>query len=318
LWEIVGAGLEPAPTGRGGTCGKYKEQVQYKNLIKNNEGIGIFQKIKLQSKHGHLVRRLLPISLFVLTAVVVAVTVVLLVGNRGKETDSSRENGKELIFADDRVPWDEYPWDKQNWFSDHDKLLVRVDRQKALSENDVPPDLVSLAAQGIATKPTGLSARLVIMSDFKALCAEGKKAGHDYYVFSAYRSFATQIQTYQYWVQTLGEKEANRSSAKAGHSEHQLGTTLDISASDFQGDVYADFGDSAAGIWLAANAHRFGFVMSYAKETEAVTGYMYEPWHFRYVGREVAATMTERGITPSVFIKELEELRKSKTVNKSS
>jgi D-alanyl-D-alanine carboxypeptidase len=203
------------------------------------------------------------------------------------------------------------PYAGEAWFADPDGLLVVVDRVVALSSKYEPEDLVSLAGHGVPARPDTWKARRVIVDDLKAMFAAGKEAGFDYYVFSAYRSYAAQVSLYQYWVRQLGQKEADRSSARAGHSEHQLGTTLDISADGLKGNVFDVFGESPAGRWLAANAWRFGFVMSYAADTEETTGYEYEPWHFRYVGREVAALIHDKGMIPSVFIRELDALRRA-------
>jgi D-alanyl-D-alanine carboxypeptidase len=202
------------------------------------------------------------------------------------------------------------PYVNESWFADPDGLLAVVDRTVALARAYEPADLVSLAGHGVAARPDSWKARRVIIDDLKALFNAGKEAGFAYFVFSSYRSYATQVNLYQYWVKQLGKKEADRSSARAGHSEHQLGTTLDISVDGLKGDVFEVFGESPAGLWLAANAWRFGFVMSYAPEMEETTGYEYEPWHFRYVGRPVAALIHGKGLVPSVFIKDLDRLRR--------
>jgi len=202
------------------------------------------------------------------------------------------------------------PFAGKAWFADPDGLLVVVDREKALAAGYVPPDLVSLTAQGVPARPDTWTARRIIVDDLREMFAAGEKAGLHYFVFSAYRSYKTQTWLFDYWVKKVGRAEAERSSARAGHSEHQLGTTLDISAEGLKGDVFEIFGKTPAGQWLAANAWRYGFVMSYPEGTEDTTGYEYEPWHFRYVGREVAAIVHDRGVIPSVFIRELDELRR--------
>jgi LAS superfamily LD-carboxypeptidase LdcB len=198
-----------------------------------------------------------------------------------------------------------FPYGDRAWFADADGLLTVVDRKTGLAKNFIPADLVRLQDYGIACQPETWTLRRIIIDDLTALFEAGRAAGHEYFVFSAYRSYATQAHLYAYWVKQLGEKEADRSSARAGHSEHQLGTTADISVKGIKGNVFDVFGETEAGNWLAANAWRFGFVMSYPKGREEESGYMYEPWHFRYVGREVAAIIREKDVVPSVFIREL-------------
>ena len=91
--------------------------------------------------------------------------------------------------------------------------------------------------------------------------------------------------------------------ARAGHSEHQLGTAIDVTS---EGGVapwnYGDWADTAAGSWMAANAWRYGFVMSYPRGGIDRTCYDYEPWHYRYVGRSLAAEITANGRTPREVI----------------
>ena len=92
-------------------------------------------------------------------------------------------------------------------------------------------------------------------------------------------------------------EQALRQSARPGHSEHQMGTTMDITSPSVGNDLVSAFGDTPEGKWLAANAHTFGFVMSYPPGKEATTGYIYEPWHFRYVGKAEAAAVRASGLT---------------------
>ena len=102
--------------------------------------------------------------------------------------------------------------------------------------------------------------------------------------------------TFDYWVSVGGYEQALRTSARAGHSEHQLGTAIDVTS---EGGAppweYADWATTPAGAWMAANAWRYGFVMSYPRGAYDVTCYDYEPWHYRYVGRDLAAEITASG-----------------------
>ena len=104
---------------------------------------------------------------------------------------------------------------------------------------------------------------------------------------SGYRSYETQVITHNYFINTMGEQEAIRVSARPGHSEHQLGLALDVTIHAL-GNLTSLFSSTDEGIWLQNNAHRFGFIIRYPADREADTGYIYEPWHIRYVGIEVA------------------------------
>ena len=115
---------------------------------------------------------------------------------------------------------------------------------------------------------------------------------------SGYRSYSTQVGAFQYYVDSLGVTAAELTSARPGFSEHQTGLAIDIldtkSGCSIGGPC---FGETAAGQWLVANAHRFGFILRYPADKTAITGYEYEPWHFRFVGVGLATEMQAQGIT---------------------
>nr|MBP9058550.1 M15 family metallopeptidase [Candidatus Paceibacterota bacterium] len=88
---------------------------------------------------------------------------------------------------------------------------------------------------------------------------------------------------------------------------HQLGTTVDFSSSSLGGVLSEKFKDTKEGLWLQANAHKYGFVMSFPSGKEEVTGYKFEPWHYRYVGVETAQEIKDSGLTPIEYLKEIEK-----------
>jgi D-alanyl-D-alanine carboxypeptidase len=99
-------------------------------------------------------------------------------------------------------------------------------------------------------------------------------------------------------VAVSGYQQALLTSARPGHSEHQLGTTLDLTSKGGAAPWnYADWGTTAAGSWMAKNAWKYGFVMSYPKAETSASCYAYEPWHFRYVGKGMAAAVRNSGMT---------------------
>lgn len=171
-----------------------------------------------------------------------------------------------------------------------------LDTSFKLSESYVPPDLAPLTEAGVGTDTMKL--RRIVLPDLQALLAAARAAGVALEVQSAYRSYSYQVSTFDYWVAHSGMDAALATSARPGHSEHQLGTALDFRSADGPAawDV-ADWRTTPEGAWLAQNASRFGFVMSYPEGQKALTCYAYEPWHYRYVGREVAALVRESGLT---------------------
>jgi D-alanyl-D-alanine carboxypeptidase len=163
-----------------------------------------------------------------------------------------------------------------------------------------PGDLVDSSTAGVNG---GYLVRSLIAADLRAMAAEARAAGSPIQLVSGYRSHAQQTATFDYWVSLGGYEQALRTSARAGHSEHQLGTSIDVTSEGGAAPwEYGDWATTPAGAWMAANAWRYGFVMSYPRGSFDRTCYDYEPWHYRYVGRELAARIVESGRTPREVI----------------
>ena len=113
-------------------------------------------------------------------------------------------------------------------------------------------------------------------------------------VSSAYRSYAVQQQTYQYWVSVNGQQVADQLSARPGYSEHQTGLAIDF-ASPEGCRLEECYRDTLAGQWLAKNAPRYGYILRFPDGRQSVTGYHFEPWHYRYVGVQIAQEYVSSG-----------------------
>lgn len=138
---------------------------------------------------------------------------------------------------------------------------------------------------------------------FEALAAEAKLSDYELVAFSTYRSFDYQQQLYDRYVSNDGVDAADRYSARPGYSEHQTGLAFDIGELHFEQHFAREsFGETPAGQWLAANAHKYGFIMRYPNGKEKITGYMFEPWHFRYVGVDHATKIYEANTTLEEYL----------------
>lgn len=138
---------------------------------------------------------------------------------------------------------------------------------------------------------------------FEKMAAEAKLEDFNLNAFSTYRSFEYQTTLYDRYVARDGKKAADTYSARPGYSEHQTGLAFDIGEVNFeQHFASSSFGETGAGKWVAANAHRFGFVMRYPKGKEQITGYMHESWHFRYVGTEIADEIFKQKLTLEEYL----------------
>jgi D-alanyl-D-alanine carboxypeptidase len=170
-----------------------------------------------------------------------------------------------------------------------------LDTLYALPSSYVPPDLVDTSQ---ASLNGGHLIRSLAVGDLTAMVAAAGAAGARLAVQSSYRSYGSQVLTFNGWVHQVGLDAALRVSARPGHSEHQLGTAIDFrSVSGPSPWSIPDWAVTTEGAWLSANSWRFGWILSYPRGTSAVSCYNYEPWHFRYVGREIAQAIHEGGTT---------------------
>ena len=170
-----------------------------------------------------------------------------------------------------------------------------LDTYYKLPSTYAPSGRTNTSAAGLTS---GYYVRTIMISDLKAMASASRAAGARLAVQSAYRSYSNQKATFDYWVRVDGYATAIKESARAGHSEHQLGTTLDFRS--YSGGApwdHSDWATTKAGAWLKANAWKYGFIMSYPKGKSSVTCYAYEPWHYRYVGKEVSAKLPASGMT---------------------
>lgn len=181
---------------------------------------------------------------------------------------------------------------------------VLVNRTSNLSETYVPEDLVKLTdVPTVLSNPEVNQLREVAYEALKKLFAASKdEAGYDLYARSGYRSYNTQVSLYSSYVANHGQEAADTFSAKPGQSEHQTGLSMDITCEAMNFQLDDTFGSTDEGKWVAENAHRFGFIIRYPKGKEDITGYMYEPWHIRYLGVELATDVYESGLTLEEYI----------------
>jgi len=176
--------------------------------------------------------------------------------------------------------------------TDPSSLWVIVNKQHPLSPVSYAPN--DLRYPNVPLRVTGateMQMRTAAASALEQLFAGAKTAGYSLMVSTAYRGYEYQKGLYNGYVSSQGQAAADQESARPGYSEHQTGLAVDIRASDNQCSLDACFGTLPEGQWLDANAYRYGFILRYPADKTAVTGYEYEPWHFRYVGTALAAEM---------------------------
>ncbi len=135
-----------------------------------------------------------------------------------------------------------------------------------------------------------------------SLVYAAEKAGYNIKNVSGYRSIGCQKYLFRKYAAKDGKEKANLYSAKPGCSEHHTGLCADVSSPCMAFMLEEDYGSKKEGIWLAENAHKYGFIIRYPKDKENITGYIYEPWHIRYLGIPLASYLKETQLTYEEFL----------------
>ncbi|WP_010191853.1 M15 family metallopeptidase [Bacillus sp. m3-13] len=134
-----------------------------------------------------------------------------------------------------------------------------------------------------------------------------KGEGIELYARSGFRSYETQEAIFKNEVATFGYEQAVLYVALPGTSEHQTGLAMDITAKSVGLELVEAFEGTAEGKWLAENAHNYGFILRYPKGKTNITGYAFEPWHFRYVGVDIAGEIYAKGLTFEEYMGDVRE-----------
>ncbi len=185
-----------------------------------------------------------------------------------------------------------------------DPAFTILDRSYALPSDHAPDDLVVASAAGLTVGSATKRVRSVIVDDLAAMRVAWEAAGLTVTIESAYRSYASQALTFNSWVSRIGQAGALLRTARPGHSEHQLGTAIDFTSPGWTGRFGDWATESVEGAWMAAHAWEYGFVMSYPAGSEAETCFTYEPWHYRWIGRDAAAAQHASGMHLRQFLVE--------------
>lgn len=190
------------------------------------------------------------------------------------------------------------PADAELTAAEPDSVTVMVNKQYKLPEGYKPADLVYPDVPFLfSEKIEKRMMRKTAAAALEKMFAGAKSDGVYLAGVSAYRSEKTQTTLFNNYVKRDGEEKARTYSAVPGHSEHQTGLAIDVSGSDGICAAESCFGGTKEANWLADHAAEYGFIIRYPEGKQAITGYKYEPWHIRYVGKDIAEDIAARGIT---------------------
>lgn len=165
------------------------------------------------------------------------------------------------------------------------RINVLVNKKYPLVPKTYAPRLTAVPGTGIRLQPVASTA-------YKKLVAAARKDGVGIRLTSGYRSYAVQKSLLERYTRAYGSAYAQRIAAKPGTSEHQTGLAIDVGNPGGVCALQGCFANTKVGKWMALNAHKHGFILRYPRGMEKTTGYIHEPWHFRYVGIAQAKAMT--------------------------
>lgn len=175
--------------------------------------------------------------------------------------------------------------------SDPASITVLVNKFNNLPSDYVPSDLVKISAENSARE---LYLKKDAAEAFEKLCNDAKAQGYTIKAYSTYRSYNTQLNTYNGYVKSDGQTNADTYSAKAGFSEHQTGLAADVQGST---GAYNQFSSTKEYKYVQDNSYKYGFIIRYPEGKQSITGYMAEAWHLRYVGVDIATRIHNEKIT---------------------
>ncbi len=181
---------------------------------------------------------------------------------------------------------------------DPESITVFVNKEFVLPKDYVPKDMV---IPNVLFDIEGYDERKLLREEaayaLERLFVAAKKDGHTLYGISGYRSYERQKQIFSNNILKKGKRHTLKYSAVPGASEHQTGLSMDVSSKSLRYRLITPFANSPEGEWLGENAHKYGFVIRYSKEKEDITGYAYEPWHIRYLGKDLATYLYTNDLT---------------------
>jgi D-alanyl-D-alanine carboxypeptidase len=221
------------------------------------------------------------------------------------ETPSENDDNEEP--AQKNLPWLEdtvqTSSNGKSIVQNPDDLLVVANKERNLPGDYVPKDLVTPNVpfpfkEDLPKKKMRKEAASALEELFKG----AEDQGLELLAQSGYRSYKTQVSIFTYNANQRGKEKANQVSAQPGQSEHQTGLSMDVTSPKVNYGLEEKFGETPEGKWLAENGYKYGFIIRYLKGKEKITGYNYEPWHLRYVGKEHAKKIHEQGITLEEYL----------------
>lgn len=183
------------------------------------------------------------------------------------------------------------------------EFMILINKEFGISKDYKPDDLTTVKAVADGRKSEYQMLRKAAADEFDKLTEAALKDGCIIKITTGYRPYSFQKELYDKTLREKGKAYASKYSAKPGYSEHQTGLAADVSSPSVKYKLLDKYGDTPEGKWLAENAYKFGFIIRYKDGTQEITGYEYEPWHIRYVGKVAAGYIHDKQITLEEYLK---------------
>lgn len=250
------------------------------------------------------------IILFIVTLLTTGCSTPSADANKAKGDPITQGNPSQSPSQNEPAPKDQFLPDSKDEiretinYKDAASVAVLVNKQNELPADYVPPDLVEVNVPfTFKEKAEKRMMRQEPAGKLEELFTAAKQNNIILYGVSGYRSYQTQKSLFAYFTKRDGsEEKANQISARPGESEHQTGLAMDVSSQSVNFGLVENFGDTKEYAWLKDNAHKYGFVVRYPKGKETITEYSYEPWHIRYVGKDLATKLYEEKLTYEEYL----------------
>lgn len=240
--------------------------------------------------------------------IIIALVVVAAIGTGGFFYYQSRQSAEPVTSSvanteESAEPTATTPSFNKTKYSLHDptSIWVVVNKKNSIPTSFAPDLTVPDVRLRLAASEQQMQISKTIEPAIEEMFAAAKAEGITLVFGSGYRSATLQKQFYDSYVARSGQAAADTYSARPGHSEHQTGLALDVTGSSGTCHLEICWKDTPEGKWLATNAYKYGFIIRYQEGKESITGYQYEPWHIRFVGKELSAQINQTNQTLEEF-----------------
>lgn len=202
----------------------------------------------------------------------------------------------EQIIKDVNMDLDKKQYEDMHETINLNKINILVNKHNYLKEDYVPENLKSLSSTYALSNMKMVEEAA---NAFESLSKDASKENYKVIAMSTYRSYEYQVDLYNKYVKSDGKEAADTYSGRPGNSEHQTGLAVDVYN---QTETYTNFEKTKEYNWMQENAYKYGFILRFPKDKENETGYEFESWHYRYVGKDIATYIHKHNITLEEYI----------------